>query len=311
MADELQDAITGAAPDAMETLKADLGLNKTETTTAVASKEVVKEAAPKTETTKSVDDVEQTKGEVDNDQAKADEPKKLSPLELKISRQTAANRKQAEVIKQLNERLASFEKTSGAVNQSDSGEPKKPDINAFDNYDDYNKALNEYTEAALEYKAEQKYNAKLEAIEAERTQREQQEKLNKIAEAFNSREEKFKATHKNYERNAQALLESFELLPPENEKSLGLVRQYLANSEYGVHLIHHLGANPELVDDITSKQDFFEVARSLFELENSVKGANGAKKIPEPVGDLPRSNSGTKSIVDMDWKEMKQKYNLN
>lgn len=312
MADELQAAITGATPDAMETLKTDLGLNdKAETTTRTP--EPKKEAAPKTEVESEPEEVDTdqdtTEGEDDNTEGKAEkaESKKLSPLELKIKRQAAANHRQTETINELKTRLAELEKQkTSEVKQAEASGPVKPKMEDFDDYEDYNKAITEYTEAMVEYKAEQKFKAQHEAAQRERMQKEQEEKLTKIADAFTSREEKFKATHKNYERNAQALLETFELLPPENQQGLGILRQYLANSEVGPNMIHHLGANPELIEDITEKSDFFEVARSIIELENSVKGSNGSKKLPEPIGEMPRNNSGTKTLVDMDWNELKK-----
>ncbi len=312
MADELQVALTSATPGPMETLKSDLGLSdKVESTNKVVtpSDDKESETTPKaSEDEAPKEDDAETKpkeGEEDNTETDKGEPKKRNPYEQKIKRQAAANHRQTETINELKSRLAELEKAKAEPEKA-SG-PVKPETDNFDSYEEYDKALSEYHEQVIEHKAEQKFAAQQEAVERERAQKEQEAKLNKIAEAFNGREEKFKATHKNYERNAQAMLETFDLLPPENAEGLGVLRQYLANSELGPNVIHHLGANPDLVEDITSADNVIDVARGIIEIENSVKGSSGSKKLPAPIGEIPRSNSGEKSLVDMDWNEMKKK----
>lgn len=296
MADELQDALTSATPDPIEELKNEIGLKD----------EVKTEAAPK-------EKAEVKESESDDIEAdEAVEPKKettRNPLERKLSRQAAANRRQLETIESLKSELEQLKKAGQATPEVKG--PAKPNMDDFDDVVEYDKAMSKYQDELVDFKAEQRFKQREQELEQRRQQERQAQEFQEQENAFTEREQRFKARHKNYDRNAQSLLETLEYLPEESMQGAQILRQYVGKSEFGPALVHHLGADPDLIEDISSNKDPIDVIKALYRIEMSLeKLPADTKKIPEPIDKLRPSNSGGKALTDMSWDEMKQKLNL-
>jgi len=299
MSDELQAAVTSASEAPEVTLNNDTGMNdeaQTETTTEMATQS---------------DDVESKEAESNEQEADAveDTSRNRQPLSKKEERQRMANRRQQETIKELQAKIAKFEE-SAPVQESNKA-PQAPNIDDYNSYEDYEKDRSAHQEELVKFEAERLYNERTEKEQAERAEQEQAAKMQERENAFRERENQFKARHKNYDRNAQALVEALQYLPEESMESSKFMGEYITNSELAPNLIHHLGANPDLVEDLASR-DFVGVIKGLHTIELSLeKTPAGSKKLPEPISKIAPSNKGGKSLTDMSWDEMSKRLNLS
>lgn len=303
MTDELQDALTSAQTDPMEVLKSDIGM------TDAAPKTEPKQEKPEAKADeKPAEDAENDaksndEANADNDEQPKNERKRNS-YETKLRRQAAANRSQLEQINELKAKLEKYE--SAQASEAKSEGPVKPNMDNFDSYEDYDKAVSEYNDAMIDYKAEQRFKERQQQVEQERLQAEQAAQYQKMEQAFQEREARFKATHKNYDRNAQNLVETLEYLTPESKQSQ-VLREFVAKSELGPNLIHHLGENTDLIEDIASMGDPLDAVRELVMLEQSLskKPADG-KSLPAPINKLKTTPEGESSLLNMPWEKMRE-----
>ena len=311
MTDELQDALTSATSDPIEELKQEIG----QIDEAKSQKPAPEPKKDSPEEGQGEEQEEDSKAESDKnadvDKDAQEEKPKRTPQQLKIERQAAANRRQLQLINDLkaeNEKL----KASKPANDSqvDDGAPKKPSMDDFDSYEDYERANIKYQDELVEYKAERKVQEREAQLRQEYEQRQEQERNQKILEEFNARAEKFKARHKNYERNEEAVNDALTLLKNEGVQGVETMARYALESELSPNLIHHLGENLHLVDDIAKMSDI-GIVKELYKLEMSLGNqSTGERKLPKPVDKLRSSNDGDKSMVDMSWEELQKKMNL-
>lgn len=302
MSDELQVALTSASSDRIADMKQEMGLNEG-VKDATVKREVVKvdepEHEPETEKSK---DTTSEEAESENDV----QPSRKDYEAKKVARQKAANRRQMEIINELkaeNERL----KSSG-VPKNDG--PKRPSMDEFDDIVDYDKAISKYEDDLIEYKTEQRIREREQKLNLERQQAEENKRIEAMKSAFESRQNQFKARHKNYEANAEAVMEAVTYLNDENPEAAKLLTRYIATSDLGPNLVHYLGQNQHIIDDLSTKGDI-EMIVQLHELGKSISNeSTKSKKLPEPVDRLKTAQGGGKSLNDMGWEELKKNLNL-
>lgn len=306
MVDELQDALSSAGSDRIADMKQEMGLQ-----------EAVKEAPVKDEPTEVKEPVEKVE-EPETDKAeetiseeaesKTDvQPSKKDYEAKKVARQKAANRRQMETINELKAKVAEFE--SKGSTPKDTG-PKRPAIDEFDDYSEYQKSLDQYEENLIEYKTEQRISEREQKVTLERQQAEEAKRVDDMRNAFEERQTQFKARHKNYDMNAEAVMESVSFLNDENPEAAQLLTRYIATAELGPNLVHHLGQNQHIIDDLSGKGDI-EMIVALHELGKSISNEpTKGKKLPEPVDRLKTAQGGGKALNDMGWDELKKNLNL-
>jgi hypothetical protein len=294
--DELQDALTSATPDPIEELKQDLGMNDE------AKDTKTEEVKAKPEPSKSEEESTDTESTAD---VKKDAPRgKVDYRQKKIERQTAANRRQQQTINELNERIAAFENSTPA-NEG----PKKPNMDDFDDFSKYEEANSKYQEEAIEFKAEQRIKERQEQMQRESQEREEAERYKKLSDAFTEREDRFKSRHRNYDRNAEAVLETVQHMKSEGVAGVSTLAEYVYGSEFGPNMVHYLGENLDLVDNIGSMNQI-EMVKALYDIEKSLDKPSDSKKLPEPVSRLKSTADGSKSMADMSWNELSKTLNL-
>lgn len=308
MSDELQDALTSASSDPIEELKQEIGVKEeTKATTQDESKSTPEKKETKGDEQSSSDDGESGDTSSDAEAKKDQVPSKKDYQAKKVARQAAANRRQLETINELKQQL---EKAT-ANSQDASQGPKKPSMDDFDDYAEYDKALAQYQDDIVEYKTEQRIKEREDAVMRENAEREEQERIQKMQNAFSEREDRFKSRHKNYDKNAEAVMESVEYHMNEGVAGVPLFTRFIATSDVGPEIVHHLGENQHLIDDIIAKDDI-GIIIGLHELGKTVSNSttDKGKKLPEPVNKLRTTPDGSKSMVDMSYDELSKKLKL-
>lgn len=255
------------------------------------------------------EDVKQEAEEGDNaeQQSSADEKPKeeLSEadkvrhaMEKRLARKTAAEKAALERVKKLEAQLAEM--------------PKQEDTSDAPQEDDFD-TWEEYDQARIRYEAKKFADKQLrEAREAElkRTQQQQQAERQK---AFEAKESAFVKANPDYKEKSSVLNEVFEAHMNVNggtTPTLQAVATLLAESEVAPALIHHLGGDDTLAEDLLNMSPV-DAMREMFKLESAVNAQpkKDEKDLPPPISKT-KGKGTVKSESNMTGAELRKKYGL-
>jgi|GEM_PF-3380082 len=222
-----------------------------------------------------------------------DAEKKAHALEKRVARQTAAYHESQREVNELREQLAKL------TPKEEDTAPKEEDFETFEEYDN----------ARIEYEADKRLQAKEREAKQKQLIEKQQKQYAERKAQFEERETKFRQETPDYVEKAEVFQEVADQAVRkygENNPVLQAIGEIVIESDFSPHLIHHIGSNPDLIDDLAGMSRVAAV-RELFKLENtfSQKPKPEHNPKPKPVKSLKGSGKpGSKPLVERSGKEL-------
>jgi len=202
----------------------------------------------------------------------------------KLTAEKYAEKRRAEALEEENRRLK--ENQSADPVQVPQG---KPTLEQFD-YDE-----GKYTEALIEYQVNQKVEQTQSA--AQKAQAEQTAK---------DRDAKFDNAEVKYATDNPSYIDDIQSLPRFQPDTLNMLR----GQENGPELVHYLGKNPEIADQIASLDPMnaaMQIGAISVKLSATAKTEIQTSAAPDPISPVSSGGSVSKEVEDMSMEEI---YNL-
>ena len=202
----------------------------------------------------------------------------------KLTAEKYAEKRRAEALEEENRRLK--ENQSADPVQVPQG---KPTLEQFD-YDE-----GKYTEALIEYQVNQKVEQTQSA--AQKAQAEQTAK---------DRDAKFDNAEVKYATDNPSYIDDIQSLPRFQPDTLNMLR----GQENGPELVHYLGKNPEIADQIASLDPMnaaMQIGVISANLSATAKTEIQTSAAPEPISTISSGGTVSKEVEDMSMEEI---YNL-
>ena len=236
--------------------------------------------------------------ETPSEQGKAQEPKP-EPTEVekvkmamqkRIDRQTAAFKAQEERLRQLESQLTEMAAKAPKTDNA----PKQDDYRTYE----------EWEEATLEYKANQRVQERLKSEKEKELQAAQQKQQQEVRRAFEEKEKAFRTTTPDYDRVAQDAVTELNTLAQSGADITGL-RDMVMSFDNPPEMLYQLGLNPSLIEELVNMQPA-KAMRELVKLEIANKGTARPepKRAPSPIESLGSKAGGSKSLSQMSAKEI-------
>lgn len=214
--------------------------------------------------------------------------KAKAALELRIKRQTAANRDAQRRYEEAQAKLKEYESKKPA----ETGAPKQDD---YDNYEDFVKAQAKY-EAKQEFEAER----------AKETQAKQREAEAKQAQEYIGKFEKLAAemreTSPDFDEKFEVVSEVVATVPEGMGKQA--FQYFMREAENPAEVVYHLGAQPELLEKLQGMSPV-GIIKELTLLEHGLKGKPKSKADHKSPPITPVKGSG-KSNSELSGKSAKE-----
>ena len=229
-----------------------------------------------------------------------EQPKELSEVDkVKYAMQKRIDRLTAKAAELERSHIEAVEK----LKQFETPKSNAPREDDFETTEDYLKALGKY-EAQQEIEAQKK--AEAEALK----NKSYEEKIAAKKAIFEEQEAEFRKTTPDYDEAVQVMNEFVSTVNTQTVE-FQVFRDVLMDSKNMPALSYELGKNPDLMDKLT-KLPPLEIARTLFRLEYDIE-KRPQKQIetqPTPPKPVSSSSKGSKSLEDMNYKELKKKMGL-
>lgn len=262
--------------------------------------------APNSETSTPTEEVKQevVQGEIEalkeaeapSEQDAAKEPrpepteaeKVKTAMQKRIDRQTAAFRAQEERLRQL----------EGQLTEMTAKAPKADDAPKQDDY----KTYEEWEEATLDYKANNRVQERLKAEKEKELQTAQQKQQQEVRRVFEEKENAFRSTTPDYDRVAQDAVSEINILAQSGVNITGL-RDMVMSFDNPPEMLYQLGTNPSLIEELVNMQPI-KAMRELVKLEATLTANKPeAKQAPEPIKRLSGTGTSSKSLDKMTYEE--------
>jgi len=214
--------------------------------------------------------------------------KAKAALELRIKRQTAANRDAQRRYEEAQAKLKEYESK-----KPESGAPKQDD---FDNYEDFVKAQAKY-EAKQEFEAERAKETQAKQREAEA--RQAQEYLGK----FEKLAAEMRETSPDFDEKFEVVSEVVSTVPDGMGKQA--FQYFMREAENPAEVVYHLGAQPELLEKLQGMSPV-GIIKELALLEHGLKGKPKSKADPKapPITPVKGNGKTAKPLVERSAEEV-------
>jgi hypothetical protein len=239
------------------------------------------------------DDTEQgeSKGEDDKPLSKADKIKQA--MQKRIDRQTAAKHAQAEQIAKLQAEVQQLAQYKPKEEQS----PQESD---FETWEDYQ-------EAVVEHKAEQKLKQRMEEQKQQQLQQAQAKQAKLQQDAFIKKVETFRSENPDYdekEKIAEDALKDVQFRYGSNNATLKRIQDDTLDSDMTAEIIYEIGNNPDLLDDLMELSPA-QAARKLYSIEQSLQ-SNPVDEdpLPKPIKSTKGAGKAVKPLHQRDGKDV-------
>lgn len=207
-------------------------------------------------------------------------------FEKRIGRKTAATKSLEEEVQSLREQVQSL--SSKATDDT-------PNVDDFDNYEDYEKAVVEHK--AKQLADERVREAKQKELQ-EITQRQEMEKKR----LFEARENEFRAQNPEYDEAATELQDALNDMQRRG-MDIRNVGRMVVESEKAPQLIMELAKDTGLVEELI-RMEPYAAMREIVNLELGLTNTTReVKRAPEPIKAVKGQARGKKSLDDMTYDE--------
>jgi hypothetical protein len=213
-------------------------------------------------------------------------------MQKRIDRQTAAYKAQEERLRQLESQL----------NEMAAKAPKADNAPKQDDY----KTYEEWEEATLEYKANQRVQERIKAEKEKELQTAQQRKQQEVRRMFEERENAFRSTTPDYDRVANEAVNELNTLA-QSGVDITSLRDMVMSFDNPPELLYQLGKEPSLIEELVNMQPT-KAMRELVKLEIAIKGTvkPEPKRAPNPIETLGAKAGGVKPLSQMSAKEISE-----
>ena len=241
-----------------------------------------------------------TQDDSTQDESSAEQPKEEKPEPTEADRIREAMQKRIDrktaVTKALEKKIAELQSKVAEIPQQEvDNSPKEEDFETFEEYD---KARVEYL---ADKKAEERFNEKKQKELAQKSYELRQAK----AKEFNDKIESFRAEVPDYDEKAAAFMEltaDYRSRMGEANPTLQSIGNVILELENAPAVIHQLGANPDLMDDLASMNPV-QAGIELVRLHESYSRPEKKQITPEPIKPLKATGKGNKDPRKMSDEE--------
>lgn len=173
-------------------------------------------------------------------------------------------------------------------------EPVMPKYEDFDNVDEYNKKMSEYSRNMVSYELDQRDKTRTEA----ETENQAKERKYKSIDNFNVRSDEYKKKNPDFDKVAKSS-EAFRIYDRNYDLTL-----MVQESDVGPELAHYLGANLGVLDELASMPTN-EAAREIGRLEARIEQSGNIKpRAVSKAGDPINPVGGGQGVVTKELWDM-------